>query len=177
MIYLGIKKSKNGKFISTPKQIFDRHAVVSDGCWEWSGYKNKSGYGFTRVGGRGSKGVLAHRLSWVLHHREIPDGLHVLHRCDNPSCVNPNHLFLGTNQDNINDRVSKGRSSHWISFAIRNEHPRMKVTESQLVEMIDRRSRGEKVKDIAAVYGVTKEHASRLIGKQQKGGCFGVSGN
>lgn len=78
------------------------------GCWNWTASKTSDGYG--RVGDRNKKLKLAHRVSYELHCGAIPDGLHVLHRCDNPACVNPSHLFLGTNIDNINDKVSKGRS-------------------------------------------------------------------
>ena len=167
--FLEAKKSKNGKFISTPKQVFDRYTIPSDGCWNWNGYRNKTGYGFTRIGGRGSKGILAHRLSWVLHHGEIPEGLHVLHKCDNPSCVNPNHLFLGTNLDNIKDRTAKGRSSHWISFAKRCDCPNTRVQDFQILEMIERKKLGEKIKDIASIYKVTTSWASRLMSKHTKG--------
>ena len=91
----------------------------SDDCWEWIGYREKSNYG--RVSFRGNNKVLAHRASWILTNGDIPDGLCVLHECDNPPCVNPNHLFLGTHKDNARDRDEKGRgalpkikgSKHW----------------------------------------------------------------
>tara|TARA_Y100000780_G_scaffold103280_1_gene93782 strand:+ start:730 stop:1185 length:456 start_codon:yes stop_codon:yes gene_type:complete len=89
-----------------------RMKVSSNGCWEWSNYKNSKGYGTVK-----KKGKLygAHRLSWAhFNKREIPEGLHVLHKCDNPSCINPEHLFIGTNQDNVDDRVSKNRNNHWV---------------------------------------------------------------
>jgi hypothetical protein len=102
-------KSKNGKYVSSKEEIFKRHADISDenNCWEWKAFKNAKGYGQTKIGGRSGKLILSHRLSWVINFGEIPEGLHVCHKCDNPSCVNPNHLFLGTNLDNIKDRVSK----------------------------------------------------------------------
>jgi hypothetical protein len=76
-------------------------------CWEWVASCDREGYGMFWVGG---KTVLSHRVSWKLVYGEVPNGL-VLHKCDNPSCVNPEHLFLGTRLDNMIDMVKKGRSS------------------------------------------------------------------
>lgn len=82
--------------------------VPEAGCWLWTGDTGgRRGYGRMRVGGRQ---VRAHRLSWQLHRGAIPAGLCVCHRCDTPSCVNPDHLFLDTNEGNTADRVRKGRS-------------------------------------------------------------------
>jgi hypothetical protein len=78
------------------------------GCWEWRGSRHHQGYGMFMEAHK--KPVKAHRLSWRLHNGEIPASLCVLHRCDNTGCVNPAHLFLGTQLDNIRDMVSKGRN-------------------------------------------------------------------
>lgn len=80
-------------------------------CWKWKAYKNKQGYG--RFGFSASQSVNAHRISWVIHFGEIPPGLFVCHKCDNPECTNPQHLFLGTRQDNINDSLIKKRAKHF----------------------------------------------------------------
>ena len=77
-------------------------------CWIWNGYKDSSGYGLLTISKGRREG--AHRASWIVHFGEIKNNLHVLHHCDNPSCVNPKHLFLGTNNDNIADRIKKGRT-------------------------------------------------------------------
>lgn len=75
-------------------------------CWEWQAYKNKFGYGLFNVN---YYATMAHRVSWELNNGPIPKGLYVLHKCDNPCCVNPNHLWLGTYKDNMRDCVAKGR--------------------------------------------------------------------
>ena len=80
-----------------------------DDCWEWLACKNPKGYGQFQY----EKSIQqAHRVSYMINIGKIPDGLFVLHNCDNPSCVNPNHLFLGTNQDNVQDKVNKNRVHH-----------------------------------------------------------------
>jgi len=80
-----------------------------DECWEWLAYKNKLGYGVFRGS---KKSMLAHRMAWQLEHGYIPDGLLCCHHCDNPSCCNPSHLFLGTDKDNHDDMIAKGRDRH-----------------------------------------------------------------
>ncbi len=74
-------------------------------CFNWTGKLHKQGYGVIWAG----KHILAHRFSWAIHNGEIPAGLNVLHKCDNPPCCNPNHLFLGTQSDNVRDMLKKGR--------------------------------------------------------------------
>jgi len=79
-----------------------------DGCWNWVAAINHAGYGLFSFE---KKSRLAHRISWMIYHGEIPDGLHVLHKCDNPSCVRPSHLWLGRPEDNMKDTRIKGRSA------------------------------------------------------------------
>lgn len=79
------------------------------GCWIWMGSLNDRGYGRHRLGGRGSAWKLMHRLSWEMYRGQVPIGMLVLHRCDIPSCVNPGHLFIGTQKDNMQDASRKGR--------------------------------------------------------------------
>lgn len=77
-----------------------------DECWERSGSDNGNGYNQLKIKG---VPILSHRFSWIIHKGQIPNGLKILHKCDNRRCVNPNHLFLGTQLDNIRDMINKGR--------------------------------------------------------------------
>ena len=90
-------------------------------CWEWTAGKFSNGYGQFYFEGKQRK---AHRISWVLENNFIPKGKYILHKCDNPPCVNPNHLFLGTAKENMNDMRKKKRDN----FLIGERHPRAKVT-------------------------------------------------
>lgn len=90
---------------------FWKHIEKTEGCWLWTGTRSSYGYGVIGcVKERGGRTLRTHRVSWELHFGPIPDGLYVCHRCDNPPCANPAHLFLGTNSDNSNDKVVKGRT-------------------------------------------------------------------
>lgn len=118
-----LSASNNGRFIKghkgmSPKERFWARVKTTDGCWLWVGNRGREGYGSIWVHGRA---VRVHRFSWELHYGTIPHGMYVCHRCDNPSCVNPLHLFLGTHLDNMRDKMSKGRwrghkicgEAHW----------------------------------------------------------------
>lgn len=88
------------------KNKFLKNVKISSNCWQWIGSKNKQGYGYFAYLGKYER---AHRVSFVLFKKPIPDGLIICHSCDNPSCVNPEHLWAGTHKDNVNDCISKKR--------------------------------------------------------------------
>lgn len=97
----------HGKHCSLPCRFWSKVDVLGpDDCWEWKAFKFY-GYGKIRTNG---KSINAQRVAWELTFGPIPEGLHALHRCDNRACQNPKHIFLGTNYDNVMDRVTKNRS-------------------------------------------------------------------
>lgn len=125
-----------------------------DECWEWTAGKDKDGYGRIGAGGKGAPMVRAHRVSWELGNGIVPSGMFVLHRCDNPSCVNLAHLFLGTNADNMADRNRKRRHSF---FGERN--PKTKLTPEQVIAI--RQAHG-KLSDIGDCFGIKKAQVSAI---------------
>ena len=102
----------------------------NSGCWLWDGAPGAGGYGTARHEGRNQK---AHRVSWIAHRGPIPPGLKALHHCDTPPCVNPDHLFLGTQLDNIADMVAKGRQRGVSRFG--SESPVAKLDELRVCLM------------------------------------------
>lgn len=128
-------------------------------CWEWTGSLRKTGYG--RFGGdRNDQENLVHRLSWVFTYGEIPNGLWVLHKCDNRKCVNPAHLFLGTNQDNTRDRTLKGRSARQFG----ESHGNHKLTDKQIAEIRERYAAGGVLqRELAVEYGVSRNGVTNII--------------
>lgn len=120
-------------------------------CWEWTGRVDRDGYGEFYP-------VQAHRFSWQLHNGSIPDGMCVLHRCDNPPCTNPDHLFLGTVTDNNNDRIAKGRSLRG------NNHGMAKLADRQIREIRRRyREGGITQQRLGDEYGVDQTNISLII--------------
>ena len=112
------------------EQRFWPKVEKTDGCWIWRGFRQKAGYGVTTVDRRC---WLTHRVAWTLCCGPIPDGLGVLHHCDNPPCVRPDHLFLGTNADNMADMNRKGRGV--IPSLAGSDHPAAKMSETQVLEI------------------------------------------
>ena len=129
-----------------------------DECWEWQGARNKFGYGKLTVAG---KQRAASRLVYELECGEIPAGQFVCHRCDNPPCVNPDHLFLGTHAENMRDRNLKGRAR---GGSLRGErHPQAVLTAEQVRIIRDLATR--KVKPQAAIgrqFGISQSHVSEI---------------
>lgn len=132
--------------------------VPFSGCWLWTGYTDKKmGYGM--IWNAGTM-VLAHRASYEIYIGKIDGGLHVLHRCDVPCCVNPNHLFLGTNIDNVNDKVKKGRSA-----SLKGEkHPGRVLTEKDVLSI--RSDTESSHYEIAKIFGVDRSTVGYIKSKK-----------
>jgi len=135
-----------------------RHVEINNksSCWEWTGSK-RNGYGRMIIGSRTDgtrKSDSAHRVSYILAHGRIPDGMEVCHKCDNPCCVNPDHLFAGTHQDNMDDRERKGRNIVWVG----EEQPRAKLTKKTVKDARwERAYKGTSIQKLADKYGVSKK--------------------
>ena len=120
----------------------------TDGCWLWTASLTRGGYGQFPL----RKGVIrrAHRIAWELTNGPVPDGLWVLHQCDNPPCVRPDHLFLGTPKDNTADKIAKGRSNMPHGSA----RPQAKISEADVIAIRNARAQGATGAELARQYGV-----------------------
>lgn len=144
---------------STKCKILNRYKIVN-GCWEWQGKINESGYGVLNIRENGKKiDVLVHRESYKLLKENIPNGMCVLHKCDNPSCCNPEHLWIGTNKENTQDCVKKGRfcNGHLRSKASG------KLTEDQVIEIREMHKNGINKKEITEKFGISIHHLNGIL--------------
>lgn len=133
-------------------------------CWEWRAYVHPTGYGQVGMSSQRGDTMHTHRASWILAHGDIPEGLLVLHKCDNRLCVNPDHLWLGTHKDNTQDMLTKGRRRPAEACA-RGEA----VTISKLTEDLVRQMRAEvgmTCKQLSEKYGVSPATCNRVILRQ-----------
>jgi hypothetical protein len=161
-----------GSMVKFAPPFWDRVDKSGD-CWTWTAGTTAFGYG--RVNGLPYTGrqsaLLTHRVSWFLTYGEWPAaGMCVLHRCDNPPCVRPDHLFLGTKKDNTQDMVQKGRGKAGAqpfgsrTHGTRNAHA--KLNEAQVVEMRQRAAGGEHYRDLAVEYGISATRCNGIINGQ-----------
>lgn len=142
--------------------------IDGDGCWMWTASVDSDGYGQLSRGSHGDGNVKAHRLSWELHNGPIPDGLGVLHRCDTPACVRPDHLFLGTQAENMRDMDRKGRRGSFDSAGASN--PNARLTSEQVAEIRAQSRAGVSRSELARRFGVGTSTVSRIaLGQAWKG--------
>lgn len=145
-----------------PMSRFEKHVSQQpNGCWEWMGNRSPFGYGWFYMPAPYRRQMNAHRAAWLLLRGDIQDGLVVCHKCDNPPCVNPDHLFLGTQRDNITDMRRKGRQSD-PPHPRHERHPNGKLSLADKQEIVAARARGIPGKELAARYGVTQYHIYQI---------------
>lgn len=126
----------------------------SDGCWEWTAHRGYFGYGRIMVA---KKAQPAHRISWELANGPIPKGLFVCHSCDNPPCVRPDHLFLGTQADNMRDMGNKGRQPHG------ENHRNAKFSLENIREMKRLRIQGMAIRAIARQFNTNRIYVRDIL--------------
>lgn len=142
--------------MKTIQERFESKFAKKDGCWEWVAHRNNMGYGKFALNGRMQ---YAHRVSYELYIGAIPNDLQVLHHCDNPACVNPSHLFIGTPSDNMRDCANKGRSAH--PYGEKNTHS--KLSEWQVKEIRARYFLGTLQASLSRDYSVTHQTISDIV--------------
>lgn len=149
---------KRGPKVRDPGVLFWDKVSIWETCWEWTGSLKENGYGSFKSG---SKAWNAHRFAYTFAYGEIPDGSLVCHRCDNPSCVRPAHLFLGTARENTMDMVSKGR---WAKppRLTGESHAGAKLSSAQVAKIRELSSSVSGV-ELAKMFGVTPASVSRYI--------------
>ncbi len=145
-------------------------------CWIWTAARNRDGYGIAGV--RSPVTRKSHRVAWELAHgQRIPPGMHVLHSCDNPACVNPEHLSTGTRKQNMLDRDARGRTAkgdrsgsrtHPERFPVGEKHHSAKFTDATIRDVRLRRARGERVADIAVSCGVSVPYIYEIVRRAKR---------
>lgn len=154
-----LKKEKNSAAMKAMRfrksgtiqdRFFSRFVKLEEGCWQWRAHTDKDGYGI--LPGLNSN-TRAHRLSYEIHIGPIPENMLVCHRCDNPGCVNPDHLFVGTAKDNSQDALKKGR--HYIG----EKNPNSKLTDENVNEILKSEFNSQQ---LATKFSVTRATINRI---------------
>jgi hypothetical protein len=150
-------------------RLMTYRTITDTGCWVWTRAVNDAGYGLIRTGGRPDGWTeRVHRVAFALWVGPIECGVRVLHRCDNPPCFNPDHLFTGTAQDNTDDMLKKGRWRQPRTF-IGEDGTNAKLRQADVEIVIERLLRGDTRTAIAQDFGVTIGAISRIaVGKNWK---------
>lgn len=131
-----------------------------DACWEWTAARDTRNYGVLQVSGRA---LGAHRVSWELTNGPIPEGLFVCHKCDNPGCVNPSHLFLGTPADNMHDAIDKGR----IHKVAGERHGNAKLLDQDIPDILAMLASGMSLAAVANHYRISRTTVCNIKNRKQ----------
>lgn len=147
----------------TPIERFWKFVQKTDYCWNWVGAKVQKGYGVLRINGKNER---THRYSYNIHKGPIPRGVGyhgvcVLHKCDNPSCVNPEHLTLGTNSDNVSDMVNKMRNT----IGERNGMAKLKLND--VIEIRNLKKQGYTLRELSSKFNIAISTASQIVNKKR----------
>lgn len=145
------------------ERFLSKISIVQSGCWEWTARLDSHGYGRCYFNG---KHIGAHRVSWFIFNKNFPNNTNVLHRCDNPKCVNPDHLFLGTQKDNMIDKINKNRGKFpGPTIPLKGENNKNhKLTNEEILEI---RKIGKSMlqREIAEIYGICQTQVGRILNK------------
>lgn len=156
------------------KERFYDKIRKTNSCWIWEANKNNRGYGLIWDKTTQRK-ELAHRVSYRIHIGEIPKNKLVLHKCDNPGCVNPKQLFLGTHKENCEDKYKKGRANHksqsetQIRLGLNKgeNHPSSRLTEKKIIEIRNKKNDVLKTKEICEEYKISRSHYYAIINRER----------
>ena len=148
---------KYAKAFCSDKCRFMSYVQKTNDCWLWMGSKTRGGYGKFSSTSLGMKQIGAHRFSYIIHRGVVPDAMCVCHTCDNPSCVNPQHLWIGTSAENSKDRCDKGRTLK------KEVHPLSKLTDRIVKKIRALNKMGMKQKEIAKLFNVSAGHINNIV--------------
>lgn len=140
---------------------FFSHVNIGPECWTWVGSRNEHGYGNFCINGRSHR---AHRISWAMTKGKVADGLMVCHMCDNPPCVNPAHLFLGTNRDNMADCIGKGRLRRPTA-----QEGNCRISDKTAIEIVRKNMSGSTQIELSSIYGVSYYTVHMLCRGKRRG--------
>jgi hypothetical protein len=156
-----LRRNNKGQYLKiAPEERFWDKVQKTDDCWNWTGARDSHGYGTLDINGKKQK---AHRLSLNFIEGEIPSEIKVCHKCDNTLCVRPEHLFLGTQADNLRDMQDKGRASDYFKKKA-YEHPKSKFTEEDIRKIKKLYTEdGISQRKIAPMFNVAQQTISKII--------------